>query len=95
MLEGVRAIDYVSEAYYRALALGVVPVYLGAPNIVQRFSPGRRALIDIGAYDSLEQVMCESSRKVGGGAGTGRGDRTMCGSSGRGGLAQAKNGALP
>ena len=56
VLEPFAAEDYVTESFYRALALGVVPVYLGAPNAAQRFAPGRRSFVRVDAFGSTEQL---------------------------------------
>jgi hypothetical protein len=49
------ATDYVTERVFHALVRGVVPIYLGAPN-VREFMPVDDALIDTSDYASTREL---------------------------------------
>ena len=47
--------DYVTEKFYHPLILGSVPIYLGAPNIVD-FAPGNHCYINISDFSSMKEL---------------------------------------
>lgn len=47
--------DYVTEKFYHPLILGSVPVYLGAPNIVD-FEPGHHCFINVKDFSSMKEL---------------------------------------
>jgi len=47
--------DYVTEKFWRSLQVGVVPIYLGAPNI-EEWLPNPKSAIVIENYSSPEEV---------------------------------------
>ncbi len=53
--ENSRTRDYVTEKAYRALAVGIVPVYLGAPNF-REFMPADHAAIGVEDFDTVEAL---------------------------------------
>eukprot|EP00966_Prymnesium_polylepis_P070495 1638035-Prymnesium_polylepis.1 len=49
--ESVQAADWVTEKVYQALAVGSVPVYLGAPNVAH-FLPCRNCIVNAADFAS-------------------------------------------
>jgi len=47
--------DYITEKLWRALQLGVIPIYLGAPN-VDEYIPNPGSIISVQNYSSVEEV---------------------------------------
>lgn len=60
-MENSIAVDYVTEKVYDALAVGCIPIYLGAPNIGD-FVPAHAAIIDYRTLGSPEQLAAELER---------------------------------
>ena len=53
--ENSRTVDYVTEKAYRALAAGIVPVYLGAPNF-RDFMPSGNAAIGVEDFATTAEL---------------------------------------
>ena len=53
--ENATAEDYVTEKFFDPLVAGVVPVYLGAPN-VERFAPGDRCFINTADFQGPKEL---------------------------------------
>lgn len=47
VFENANAHNYVTEKLWRAYRLGVVPVYMGAPNVLRAFAPQSNAVIRV------------------------------------------------
>lgn len=54
-IENSYGVDYVTEKVFNALSAGGVPIYLGAPNIVD-YLPDRNAVIHVGDFESPKQL---------------------------------------
>lgn len=54
-VENAECPDYITEKLWRPLTLGVVPIYWGAPNVVQ-WLPNNQSVIDVRNYSSPEQL---------------------------------------
>lgn len=53
--ENANHVDYVTEKVFSAFAAGVVPVYMGAPNINQ-FIPDPKSIINVNDFKSVESL---------------------------------------
>lgn len=49
--ENVKSRDYVTEKFYNPLLAGTVPVYRGAPNILE-FIPGDECFVDVSTFET-------------------------------------------
>lgn len=47
--------DYVTEKFFNPLMAGCVPVYRGAPNIIE-FAPGNDCFVDVSAFQTPEAL---------------------------------------
>ena len=50
VFENANAKDYVTEKLWRAFRMGVVPVYMGAPNVLRDFAPTPQAAVLTSAF---------------------------------------------
>lgn len=55
MIENSYAHDWVTERLFNAFIAGVVPVYLGAPNVID-FVPDPGAFVDFRDFANLEDL---------------------------------------
>lgn len=55
-LENAIEEDYVTEKFFDPLLVGVVPVYLGAPNVAE-FAPGERCFINVRDFPSVSALV--------------------------------------
>ena len=53
--ENAIARDYVTEKFFHPFRVGIVPVYLGAPN-VEEFSPGKKSFINTADFQSPQEL---------------------------------------
>jgi len=54
--ENTNGKDYVTEKVYSALAAGVIPVYFGAPNILE-YIPDPTSIIDLNSFATREEAV--------------------------------------
>ncbi|XP_067942096.1 alpha-(1,3)-fucosyltransferase 11-like [Watersipora subatra] len=55
-MENAVCTDYITEKFWRPLAVGTVPITLGAPNI-KEFAPSNRSIIDIQDYRTVKDLV--------------------------------------
>jgi hypothetical protein len=53
--ENTRYPDYISEKLYNGLIAGAVPIYLGAPNIVEHL-PAPSSIVDVSQFKGVEEL---------------------------------------
>lgn len=63
-MENSNAKDYVSEKLWQALDAGCLPIYMGAPNIVQDFLPTPNAAIVYDKETSSPEKLAEQLKKL-------------------------------
>lgn len=52
VFENANCNDYVSEKLWRAYRIGVIPVYMGAMNVLPAFAPQPRSIIRVTDFGS-------------------------------------------